>query len=424
METINAIWNHSYGEDCIPNFSANMEKPRHRWYEFKEGFSSTLVERAIRETKIDSRSACFTVLDPFSGSGTSPLTALQSGCNAVGYEVNPFMSFVGKTKCQQCAKTTDNYTKELDYILGQRPFRLKSPLEGVSTFTGSEEKGKWLFNLDVLRTYEALYQHISHSEDRDFFLLALIASTMQCCNAKKDGKCLRYLKDWKVLNYTGANLRETFKKNALRMISDLERSPLSKGTRDIKQGDTRKLLQTSECESADLIIFSPPYLNSFDYSDIYRPELFLGKFIKDNNELMQLRKKTLRSHVQCKWDSKDSSTSPWVTGIVQKLNDKQDTLWNINIPQMVSSYFYDMEEVLKQSYRIAKRNSQLWFVVSTSAYSGVEIPVDLILADIATAQGWELDSVNALRKLRTSSQCINENQQKVRLRESLIICRK
>lgn len=50
METINAVWEHSYGEDCIPNFSANMEQPRHRWYEFKEGFSLTLVERAIRET--------------------------------------------------------------------------------------------------------------------------------------------------------------------------------------------------------------------------------------------------------------------------------------------------------------------------------------------------------------------------------------
>lgn len=49
METINAVWEHSYGEDCIPNFSANMEQPRHRWYEFKEGFSLTLVERAIRE---------------------------------------------------------------------------------------------------------------------------------------------------------------------------------------------------------------------------------------------------------------------------------------------------------------------------------------------------------------------------------------
>ena len=82
METINAVWEHSYGEDCIPNFSANMEQPRHRWYEFKEGFSLTLVERAIRETKKDNKSTSFTVLDPFSGSGTSPLTALQSRCNA------------------------------------------------------------------------------------------------------------------------------------------------------------------------------------------------------------------------------------------------------------------------------------------------------------------------------------------------------
>lgn len=180
METINAVWEHSYGEDCIPNFSANMEQPRHRWYEFKEGFSLTLVERAIRETKKDNKSTSFTVLDPFSGSGTSPLTALQSRCNAIGYEVNPFMSFVGKTKCQQRTKSIHDYTKELNRILVQRPFRLKSPLEGVSTFTGSGENGKWLFNLDVLRAYEALYQHISLSEYKDFFLLALITSAMQC----------------------------------------------------------------------------------------------------------------------------------------------------------------------------------------------------------------------------------------------------
>lgn len=220
METINAVWEHSYGEDCIPNFSANMEQPRHRWYEFKEGFSLTLVERAIRETKKDNKSTSFTVLDPFSGSGTSPLTALQSRCNAIGYEVNPFMSFVGKTKCQQRTKSIHDYTKELNRILVQRPFRLKSPLEGVSTFTGSGENGKWLFNLDVLRAYEALYQHISLSEYKDFFLLALITSAMQCCNAKKDGKCLRYLKNWKALNYTGANLRDTFKANALQKLQE------------------------------------------------------------------------------------------------------------------------------------------------------------------------------------------------------------
>ena len=78
---------------------------------------------------------------------------------------------------------------------------MKSPLEGVSTFTGSGENGKWLFNLDVLRAYEALYQHISLSEYKDFFLLALITSAMQCCNAKKDGKCLRYLELDEAMDY-------------------------------------------------------------------------------------------------------------------------------------------------------------------------------------------------------------------------------
>lgn len=422
MSNITAKWNHSYNIDCLPNFSVNMEQPRHRWYDFKEGFSSSLVARAIRETRTNNQA--FTVFDPFSGSGTSPLTALQRNCDAIGFEVNPFMSFVARTKCKQNLKTTQGYYKELNYILAQRPFRRKSSLEGVSTFTEPGENGKWLFNIDVLRTYEALYQHISRSENKDIFLLALITSAMQCCNAKKDGKCLRYLKDWCSLNYSGADLRQAFRVNASIMIEDLSSNPLINGTREIKQGDTRILLKTIAKDSVDLIIFSPPYLNSFDYSDIYRPELFLSKFIQSNEELKELRKQTLRSHVQCKWNNKDSSNSTWVATIVQKLEAKKDSLWNANIPQMVSSYFYDMATVLQESYRIARDNSQLWFVVSTSAYAGIEIPVDLILADIATSFGWNLDSVNALRNLRTSSQCIDENKQKVKLRESLIICRK
>lgn len=84
----------------------------------------------------------------------------------------------------------------------------------------------------------------------------------------------------------------------------------------------------------------------------------------------------------------------------------------------------DVNVQIKKKSIISEKNAQLWFVVSTSAYAGVEIPVDLILADIASKQGWNLVSVNALRKLRTSSQCVDDDLQRVKLRESLIICRK
>ena len=125
------------------------------------------------------------------------------------------------------------------------------------------------------------------------FELALISAVMQCCNAKKDGKCLRYLKNWKNLNYNADSLRTLFVENALTMLSDLEANPLTEKERIIKQGDTRVLLNQTKDMSVDLVIFSPPYLNTFDYSDIYRPELFLGKFVSDNNELMKIRKQTL-----------------------------------------------------------------------------------------------------------------------------------
>ena len=47
-------------------------------------------------------------------------------------------------------------------------------------------------------------------------------------------------------------------------------------------------------------MISPPYLNSFDYSDVYRPELFAAGFVSANSKLRKIRKKTLCSHVQVK----------------------------------------------------------------------------------------------------------------------------
>ena len=208
------------------------------------------------------------------------------------------------------------------------------------------------------------------------------------------------------------------------MIYDINALPLYTGERTFYEGDARKSFSNIENNFVDLTVFSPPYLNSFDYSDIYRPELFLGGYVTSNDELRLIRQKTLRSHVQYKWNTTDKSHSVWAQNIASKVYENRESLWNKDIPQMIDAYFFDMERILHESYRVSTNGAQLWFVVATSAYVGIEIPVDLILADIAVQQGWTLLNVNALRKLRTSSQCPNEDGRKIRLRESLVICRK
>src|SRR5437763_1497904 len=91
------ILENTFRDRGLHNFDENLTQPRHRWYPFKEGFSNQLVSEAINHNAAGKRQV--RILDPFAGSGTTPLTSLLKGHNAVGIEVNPFCAFTAKVKC-------------------------------------------------------------------------------------------------------------------------------------------------------------------------------------------------------------------------------------------------------------------------------------------------------------------------------------
>ncbi len=77
--------------------------PRYRWYFFKEAFSSAVVDKAIEYAECRPGDL---VVDPFTGSGTVPLVAAQKDLTVRGFEVNPFLASVSRTKLLQCAPRT------------------------------------------------------------------------------------------------------------------------------------------------------------------------------------------------------------------------------------------------------------------------------------------------------------------------------
>lgn len=402
-------------------FSHNLSLPRHRWYEFKEGFSEKLVHIAILDISTVRRKK-IRILDPFSGSGTSLVAAGFLGVEATGIEVNPFLAFATRAKCASGKWIKRSFQNRLDNILYDSRYEILSPLEGCSTFTESPGLEKWLFNRSVLRGFASIDRALQQTRHyRRPLRLALMASLMDCCNADKDGKCLRYREGWEVEGLNSADLRNAFKRRAQEVFDDIEKHPFDSNGLNIIEGDSREQLKSLESKSYDLLITSPPYLNSFDYSDIYRPELFAGGFVGSNDELRKIRLKTIRSHVQVNWKPTQEDSSPMIPPLISKLSKKK--LWNRKLPDMVQSYFADMAKILHESARLVKPKGQAWIVVSTSAYGGIEIPVDLILADIATRNCWELRSVNVLRKLRSAGQHWSHLKAgtKLPLRESLII---
>jgi len=400
----------------------NLQEPRHRWYFYKEGFSNQLVTHAIEESNLKKDDI---ILDPFGGSGTVNLCASQKGVKSVGIEVNPFASFLSKTKQINASKLylKENIDRDFDLILKGIRRRKKSPLLNFSTFSEFSEKEKWLFNSDVLNSFEGGYSQIKNINQTyaSLFKLMLINSAMDNCNAKKDGKCLRYINNWQQENFNQDGFIQSFIQHFSIINEDLRSSALNTSAH-IYNSDSRKFLQKSN-SIFKLCITSPPYLNSFDYTDVYRPELYLGKFISPAENLIDLRKKTLSSHTNVYLKASNfKSSSLLYNKIISDLNANKELFWNSKLVLMVQSYFEQMEGVIKRLHELGEKNSELWIIVANSAYFNFEIPTDLILGDIATRVGWKLKDIHVLREIfkRGSKYSPDVNS----LRESVVIVKK
>jgi hypothetical protein len=245
---------------------------------------------------------------------------------------------------------------------------------------------------------------------------------MDHCNARRDGKCLRYKKNWRETGHTSTELRLALKSRLATVYEDIDDQVFPVRATRVLRGDARRVLRRLKDASHDVMVTSPPYLNSFDYSDVYRPEMFLGGFVRDNDELRHVRLRTVRSHVQASWERPREVVSDMLRPVLRKLQ-RADSLWDRRLPLMVQAYFEDMRCVLREAFRVVRRAGQAWIVVSTSAYNGIEIPVDLVIADVAVREGWRLSAINVLRSLRAAGQHWEYLEQgaKPPLRESLII---
>ena len=173
-----------------------------------------------------------------------------------------------------------------------------------------------------------------------------------------------------------------------------------------------------------LVIFSPPYANCFDYCEVYKLELWMGDFVLNYKDFKKYRDLAMRSHVNAKF-----------VHVFENSNDKVDlianllacyNLWNKNIPDMVRGYFDDMENLLKKMHKLMVDNSKVYIIVANSGYKGILVPTDLLIADIAERTGYVVDEITQARKIRSSSQQMDElngNYENL-MRESIVVLHK
>ena len=153
------------------------------------------------------------------------------------------------------------------------------------------------------------------------------------------------------------------------------------------------------------ILFSPPYANRFDYFESMKVELWFGGFVDSYESIGRLRKASLRSHLGA-----DLRRAHQPIPILESLIDLMDrgaSSWRMGVPDLLRGYFDDMRITIKHC-RSFLGDGKCFIVVGNSAFAGVIIPTDAILANIALACGFNRAEILVARHLTVAPQQRNQ----------------
>lgn len=386
----------------------DRDTPIYNWHAFKHSYSKELVLKLAKKFNLEKNSW---VLDPFCGGGTTLLACKELGINSIGVDILPFSVFLSNVKTRNYdLDTLKNNLKKFD---GNKKLKIKNlflPDIGIMNKAFNNQVRNELLQL------KCKINAIRNAKVKDFFMLGLLSILESVSNTTKSGGFLRISKK----NVSAKKAYNKFIARIEGMIKDVEESKTATTYNNVrvsaKKGDSRRLLIGRKF---DAIITSPPYPNRHDYTRIYGLELIFN-FIRDNNELKQIRYDTLRSHVEAK--KKFTTKKYEQPAIIEKIINrvKKAGLNNSQVPEMISGYFEDMFLSLLQMKKCLKNNGQLALVVSNVRFGGINIPVDQILAQIGKQAGLHIDSILTARYRGNSAQQMGKFKRKPS-RESIIL---
>jgi len=412
-------WLASHGTAApISSNQSSLRLPFQRWFKFKEAFSPRFILDCIQSMESSPRSC----LDPFGGSGTTALTCQFLGIRPTTIEVNPFLCDVitAKLTSYNLMALKHDY---LGVLEGSRTISVDVRVllhDAPETMVEPGRDGRWIFSTDAAKRILAIRTAIdllAIENHRSVLRVALASILVSLSNVVVNGKGRKYRLGWRTREKSGHDVDIAFRAAFLEIYSDLSRfseRPMREYL--LHQGDSRQRL--ADAEEVDVMIFSPPYPNSFDYTDIYNLELWMLGYLRTRTENSQLRTRTLRSHVQIKRDfGADELQSKELRRIYGVLCKRRSDLWDPAIAEMICAYFADMTVILRQLRAKLRHGGRAFLAVGDSKYAGIVVDSARILAELAPVAGLRCVSSSPIRSMRASAQ----QGGRVELQESLMI---
>jgi site-specific DNA-methyltransferase (adenine-specific) len=411
----------------LVHWAGGATLPIHRWFRYREAFSPALISRLGLGRRI---------IDPFCGSGSIMVGAAQQGRASVGIDVNPLAAFVARVKLSPLPD---------DDVAAIAGFRRGFPagLDRVQPWPVPDLRiAAKVFEPDirdcVLRLRTLIDERAATPGQRRFLLLAWLSILQEVGSYFKEGNGIKYRNrqrrpgryvarpdgQWQLERFGPDQpefVRAAFSARLAEMLADVPawRRGHWRGQRVI-EGDALEEMAGLDAGAFDSVVFSPPYVNRFDYFESQKVELWFGGFVDSYDDMTALRKRSVRSHLGAALGNAVVAL-PELDGLIDAMGPGSYAV-RMRVPALLRGYFSDMAAVLRRCRHVLVPGGHCCVVVGNSAYGGVIVPTDSLIARLGLAAGFDEAAVVPVRHLPVAPQQRSGLRGRERLmRESLVV---
>ena len=391
-------------------FKGNFDYPIHRWFRLTPSFSPKLVADILAHWELPLNAK---VLEPFCGVGTTPLVCQERGMSSCAIELNPVLYFVAKVKTTPFRNPTDLAVAVKEVMRQvQSCFSMLKTLDPETFLVEYHDSipkirnvTKWWAPL-ILKKLVAIRMTLTDAslpvDIANLLNLAVASILIEVSNARHNHPSLSFAKVAK----NDAPVFERFQEQIEMMIRDLQSFPQARPETLILQGNSKELDRVLLTNSIfDAVITSPPYPNRYSYARETRPQMFYLGFVQDGREVGELETEAIggtwgkaTSVLSGHFDYRSTAIKKALRGIPERIGQHSHLMQNY-----VIKYFNNIEQHIQSLKPFLRRGARLAYVIGNSKFYKIVLPSDEILADIFAANGFQIISIERMRRRNSKS---------------------
>ena len=377
-------------------FSEDQAAPFQRWFPLLEGYSLSFVELLLTERAGDASR----IFDPFGGVGTTPLAVALRGLSALYAEINPVLQRVAAAKFEALGLSPAQRATVVGELRTLAE-KLHDRVEAAgadhqlrhtyrNTFGSSEFFDSHTFEviLSVRRAVDVLETRLELT--RDLFEVAAIGSLQPASFLIRAGD-LRYRKGRELDRMEP--LMDGLRNRLLAIADDIEEAEVM-AERPLLVAEDAQRLDRIRPLGIDAVVTSPPYLNGTNYIRNTKLELWFARALKSKSDLRLYRDAAITAGIN---DVRGADVPVRFNAARGVIADLRKHAYDSRIPRMVSSYLEGMSNVFAGLANHMKAGAPVFIDIGDSAYGGVHVPTDRLLAEVAAICGFRLLESEVLR---------------------------